>query len=378
MMPISIELQIPRLPLWQGVRARPGEFRALPFSLGWKDEGFIGQTTAPEVVADVVEAYAGDEYGYITPPPGASDWADKLGDQQVSFIADRCRGIRSGSVLEIGAGSHYVAERLLGLLDPRDYTIVDPSVRHGNPRVQVISDYFPTNRLAGRRFDLILAFNSVEHVPDPLAFLRGVATALAPDGVAALCLPDIERQFATGDLNALLHEHFSYFTQRSFARLAAVAGLRIAYLTSADDTMWALAHPASPSTAQETPDGLLFEGAVTMHRAFVRASAGATEAAGSGAVAFHGATNGLNNFLYLSGLAGDPRVTVFDGDEGKAGRFLPTCPNPIRSSSAPEYARCGRIFVSALTYLEPIRQFACERHGLDRTAVVPLFGAAAA
>ena len=57
---------------------------------------------------------------------------------------------------------------------------------------------------------------------------------------------------------------------------------------------------------------------------------------------FHGATNGLNNFLHLARLADTPNIVVFDGDESKAGRFLPACPNPIRAVDDPPMPRFRR------------------------------------
>ncbi len=375
MIPISIEIQLPNLPFWQGSQPAPGGLRTLPFSLGWSENGFVSQTTPTSVRQEVVEAYATDTYEFITPPPGASNWASALGDQQISFITKTCRDIEPRSVLEIGAGSHYVAQCLLKLLQPQAYTIVDPSVRTEDSRIEVIADYFPSARLQTRTFDLVLAFNSLEHVHDPLAFLCGIRASLTPNGIVALCLPDVERQFAAGDLNALLHEHISYFTQGSLVRLAAAAGLQIAAISSVDDTLWAIARASTREVTAEPPDEILYAAATNLRRELGRAADEIRRAMLAGSVAFHGATNGLNNFLCLSGLAGSSQVVVFDGDDLKAGRYLPTCPNPIRSSSDPEYRRFGRVYVSALTYFEPIRRFACDQHGLAGDAIVPLFAA---
>lgn len=44
--------------------------------------------------------------------------------------------------------------------------------------------------LAGRRFDLVASMEVVEHVSDPRAFLRGLADALAPDGLMILSTPN--------------------------------------------------------------------------------------------------------------------------------------------------------------------------------------------
>ena len=80
--------------------------------------------------------------------------------------------------------------------------------------------------------DLVTAMDVVEHVPDPVAFVRDVAQALAPEGVFALQMPrrpdgmdrreldEREHRF----LQMMIPEHLTLFTERGAGRLLRRAG----------------------------------------------------------------------------------------------------------------------------------------------------------
>jgi 2-polyprenyl-3-methyl-5-hydroxy-6-metoxy-1,4-benzoquinol methylase len=85
-------------------------------------------------------------------------------------------------------------------------------------------------RGAGQAFPVVTAFDVIEHVADPVGFLRGIVAMLEPGGVFFLSTPDVE------SLTAKLfgrHWHFyypyhlSYFGQRTLAAAAGPHGLRI-------------------------------------------------------------------------------------------------------------------------------------------------------
>lgn len=75
---------------------------------------------------------------------------------------------------------------------------------------------------------LVLAFNVIAHVADPRDFLAGVAALLADDGVAVIEFQDCEKLVAGLQYDHVYHEHRFFFTLRSFARVAAGAGLGVA------------------------------------------------------------------------------------------------------------------------------------------------------
>lgn len=163
-----------------------------------------------------------------------------LADGRVNYWADVVTryGPPGGDVIEVGCahGVLLVALRAKGYrcvgVEP-DARTAEWTTRHTG--VQVRAGFFPD--VALNPCDLFLAFDVIEHVPDPVAFLRGAKALLRPGGVAVIQTP-VERHnladpFADrpdffDDL-----QHLYLFSEVSFRRLAAEAGLTIVALEDA-------------------------------------------------------------------------------------------------------------------------------------------------
>lgn len=361
-------LTIADLPVWQGLRPRPGVTASHSFRLGIPGSGPIRQITSPGFLEQIVAGYASEDYSFLTAPPGHSAWANALGDSKAAAVMRNCASRRPAAVLEIGAGSTYVGEKLRALVPSiRSYVAVDPAITGSASGIEVVRGYFPAPELAGRNFDLILGFSCLEHVPSPEDFLRNAAAALAPGGAILMSFPDTEAALARGDLNVLLHEHLTYFTAASVHWTAASAGLEVLALESANDLFTAvLGRPvesATPPCLAEmdllTRAGAALEAMVGQRGAEIRSLLDQGKV-----VAFHGATNGLNNFLHLTRLGDHPEIRLFDGDAAKHGLFLPACNVAVGDPADPSYAQADVIFVSALSFFDAIAKGACQRHGL--------------
>nr|WP_204331863.1 class I SAM-dependent methyltransferase [Geodermatophilus sabuli] len=80
-------------------------------------------------------------------------------------------------------------------------------------------------------FDVVVAWDTVEHVPDPLAFWRTVRSLVADDGVVLFSTPYVSslpaRLLGTRWWTLKPTEHIWHFTPRTHALVAARAGLAL-------------------------------------------------------------------------------------------------------------------------------------------------------
>ncbi|MBN8473936.1 class I SAM-dependent methyltransferase [Sulfuritalea sp.] len=367
------------MPFWEGVQKMPGVRRSHPFSLAAATDGPIRQVTAAPIIAEVVNAYQLDEYNFITPPPGASAWANSLGERSITAVKAAIGGMRPANILEIGGGSTWVASRLRELYQPKSYVLVDPSARDSAHGVEVVRDYFPNPQLADRRFDLVLGFSVLEHVPDPLDFLRNIRGQLAGGGKVVLIYPDCEAQLRRGDLNALLHEHLSYFTAASSRRTASLAGFDVVSLHGGNDLFTLVLGSGSGHTVAVqaySESELLLQSAAMYRNLLTNTADNIRRRLERGElVAFHGATQGLNSFFAMTGLGSHSGVRLYDGDVSKEGLYLPACTTPIRLPIDATYSQNSILVISAMSFYDPIRQFAIEKGGFDASRLLPLGGA---
>lgn len=144
------------------------------------------------------------------------------------FADTLLRGSRPGArVLEIASNDG----SLLGILESRGFDAVGVDPAENLNRVaaaagrKVITGFFPDARPEGL-FDIIIAMNVAAHTPDPSSFMKGVRECLAPGGIAIIQTSQA-LMIANGEFDTVYHEHYSFYTVASMARLAGNSGLRV-------------------------------------------------------------------------------------------------------------------------------------------------------
>lgn len=373
-MTFSVVINFPEFPIWKGTLNQQKPIETAPFTLGWDSHGFIRQDLKTN--SHTEKAYADDEYSFITAPPGMSEWGNRFGRQYLDYIKSRVPSVKAKNILDIGGGSAFLGE----MLTSPEYgaslaVIVDPALRTEtqNKKVRIVRDYFPS-RSVTEDFDLIVSCNCLEHVPDPVAFLTSIRhAALARNADVILIFPDVEKQFEAGDMNALLHEHISCFTKNTAERLFRSIGFQVIHHQSAEDRHVYHLKTADPILNIDLSDTLLDQNKKAFFEAIEFAKTCIRPELDSGLkIAFHGATNGLNNTLFLAGLAQHPNIFVFDGDSSKTGRFLPTALHPIRISTDPSYKTMDKVYISALTFYPECFRFLTGKIGISPEKILPI------
>lgn len=140
-----------------------------------------------------------------------------------------------GSILEIGCGSGLMLTafrrrgwRVLGLERTEEVAEI------GRARGLEITA-LPLEELSkSASFDLILLFNVLEHIDDPLTLLRGCAKRLAPEGRLIVVVPNFSSWQARIAGPKWFHldvpRHVNHFTPETLRATLGLAGLRIIHL----------------------------------------------------------------------------------------------------------------------------------------------------
>jgi len=244
-------------------------------------------------------------------------------------------GLRGGTVVEIACGKG----DFLGLLREAGAARAvgfDPSFepeRHGETAgVEVRRELFTADTAEALSCDLLCCRHALEHVADPVAFLRLIHDALAgsPDAPVYIEVPN--GLWTVRDLGVwdLIYEHPQYFSARSLALAmarAGYAGVAVAEAFGGQFLGCGARRTAGPAAAPrvtlEDPAalGVGFDAAARDRRNVWAARLETWRREGRRAVLWGAGSKGVT-FLNVLG-AGDEVAGVVDINPHKQGRFVP-------------------------------------------------------
>ena len=120
-------------------------------------------------------------------------------------------------ILDIGCGTGY----LLHKLKEKGFSVygIEPGLQArigiDKYKLPITTDFFPSMKI-NQKFDLIISSLVLEHIINPESFLIDIKNCLTENGTVILGVPNSEPFISTGDISTLFHEHWSYFTPKSF------------------------------------------------------------------------------------------------------------------------------------------------------------------
>lgn len=210
-----------------------------------------------EEVRDIYAAYAVYEQG------GGAEQAsfdaatgDAVARSQriVAWLDKQGRLPETGALLDIGCGNGAFLQaygrshpgwRITGLeLDARNKACVEsiPGVTHLHVG--------PIESL-DQKFDLIVMIHALEHIPNPVAFLRGLLRRLNPEGRLLIQVPDL----SASPFDLLIADHCSHFSASALDRVVRSAGYTVGQLdaTCVAKELTLLTEPAGTEVSTSKP-----------------------------------------------------------------------------------------------------------------------------
>ncbi len=173
------------------------------------------------------------------------------------------------SVLEVGCGQGTFLESLLTIA-PAGRAVGYDSAWRDRPLpsgLHIERAYFDAKAASEHlgAFDACIARHVIEHVSDPLGFLRNSYLALKKDGLLFVETPDLEWILANIQMQDFFYEHCNYFTQTTLSEALSRAGFTVSRIerTFGGQYLWAEAlrnTPQEPRAAAPLPAGVMLDG----------------------------------------------------------------------------------------------------------------------
>ena len=139
-------------------------------------------------------------------------------------------GVRSESILDIGCGNGALLKAFLvhGLSAHGIEINKEQAQQCQNENLAVVSGLYPRDLPESwRDFNVITMLDVLEHVVEPLPFLRDISSRLATNGVVVIQVPNIDSlyvQLKGAAHPSFCHGHWMYFNPATLDRLMERAG----------------------------------------------------------------------------------------------------------------------------------------------------------
>lgn len=165
------------------------------------------------------------------------DLAESYGNDFLDFIKESINKYNpdTRSIYEIGAGGCYILNKLKN--NGFDVAAIDPSpiaIKKGEELdIKVIPEFFPSKEQIPTS-DLIIHYDVLEHVSDPVDFLRKHKLSLNKGGMILVAVPDCTSYIGSGDISMILHEHLNYFDMESLSNVIEAAGFKVLNIAKAN------------------------------------------------------------------------------------------------------------------------------------------------
>ena len=261
------------------------------------------------------------------------------------------------SVSEIGAGGCYILSKLKE--KGFEATAIDPSpiaIQKGKELgVEIVPKFYPVQS-SENSYDLIIHYDVLEHVNDPVEFLQHHLNDLNPGGLIVFAVPDCSSYIKLGDISMILHEHLNYFDDDSLRNVVECAGFEVLNLQKADHggVLFCVAKVAESLSFQKKSGNSKFlawknlvKGLHEMIEDFIKMGASKGKSLGCYVP--------LRAIPYLSILGIRNQVRFFDDDPGVHKKYFDGFPVPIENMDDLKENPVSHLLILSAAFGEKIR-----------------------
>ncbi len=116
------------------------------------------------------------------------------------------------NILEIGGSTGNLFNNFIDETKNFNWVVLEPSsvFKSDDKRVTVIKEFFEDYDCSGKKFDAIIHSHVLEHVYDPIKFVKKVSDSLDVGGNQYISIPNMEHWLKSGYTNSLFFEHTYY------------------------------------------------------------------------------------------------------------------------------------------------------------------------
>ena len=349
----------------------------LPFSFSINEElGLVIQSPSDIVDSSLDVIYRQpDNVGYLQ---DGHALAESYGQDFLRFADKQLAGRKPGTVLEIGSGAAW----LLSQFSKRGWQGIgcDPSPFAAKATFALGFEHlscFYSGEVDIKPVDLIIHYDVLEHVRNPVEFLELNRSHLGPEGRIIFAVPDCTQQIIAGDISMVLHEHVNYFSESSLRRVVEAAGLEVIDIRPGDTggVLFCVAkltsgirdsgiNLAQNSSSENLEKGWL-ERAARTKATFDDLVVKSLEAKGP-----IGLYIPLRAFPYLGQKVTDLDLVLIDDDPGVRGRFFDGVNSPILGSEVLDQRKFSVIVALTFSYEKAITQRVRSSYLNSKTPVV--------
>ncbi len=229
-------IEVPSMPLYWRFKDSPGSHpddppSRMPFGFDYDETlGLIIEKRTPELSHVLTDIYSRNaNVGFLQ---DGHSLIRSYGEDFWRFLESVLVRNSVRTVLEIGCGGCVLLARLktLGL----EVVGIDPSpvaAEVGKEKgIRVIQEFFPSPNLPFVP-DLIFQVDVLEHIENPVAFLRAQSECLELGGLVVVNVPDCTPSIQSGDISMALHQHVNMFDSESLMATVQAAGLNVVSLS---------------------------------------------------------------------------------------------------------------------------------------------------